>query len=143
MKSHLDTMIFCFSIFRNLNTKMFQQKPTRLQHITVNPLRNNKIERILSFNFVTFFSCVIWPQVTLGDAVVKNPPTSTGDKIHRFEPWVGKILWSRKWQLTPVFLREKLHGQGNLAATVHRVPKNRTQLSTQHTITCFDLGLCV
>ena len=29
-------------------------------------------------------------------------------------PWVGKIPWSRKWQLTPVFLPGKLHGQRSL-----------------------------
>ena len=31
-----------------------------------------------------------------------------------FHPWVGKILWSRKWQPTPVFLPGKSHGQRNL-----------------------------
>ena len=31
-----------------------------------------------------------------------------------FEPWVTKILWSRKWQPTPVFLPGKFHGQGSL-----------------------------
>ena len=29
----------------------------------------------------------------------------------RFEPWVGKILWRRKWQPTPVLLPGKSHGQ--------------------------------
>ena len=29
----------------------------------------------------------------------------------KFNPWVGKIPWRRKWQLTPVFLPEKFHGQ--------------------------------
>ena len=28
-----------------------------------------------------------------------------------FDPWVGKIPWSRKWQLTLVFLPGKYHGQ--------------------------------
>ena len=28
-----------------------------------------------------------------------------------FDPGVGKISWRRKWQPTPVFLLEKLHGQ--------------------------------
>ena len=28
----------------------------------------------------------------------------------RFDPWVGKILWRRKWQPTPVFLPGKSHG---------------------------------
>ena len=29
----------------------------------------------------------------------------------RFDPWVGKILWRRKWQATPVLLPEKSHGR--------------------------------
>ena len=33
-------------------------------------------------------------------------------KRHGFHPSVGKIPWRRKWQPTPVFLREKSHGQG-------------------------------
>ena len=28
-----------------------------------------------------------------------------------FDPWVGKILWRRKWQSTPVFLSGKSRGQ--------------------------------
>ena len=32
----------------------------------------------------------------------------------RFDPWFGKIPWSRKWQPTPVFLTEKSHGQKSL-----------------------------
>ena len=38
---------------------------------------------------------------------------------HRFSPWVGKIPWRRKRQPTPVFLREKSHGQRSLASSVH------------------------
>ena len=36
-------------------------------------------------------------------------------KRGRFDPWVGKIPWSRKWQHTPVFLPEEFHGQRSLA----------------------------
>ena len=32
-----------------------------------------------------------------------------------FDPWVGKIPWSKKWQPTPVFLPGKFHGQRSLA----------------------------
>ena len=35
---------------------------------------------------------------------------------HRFNPWVGRIPWRRKWQLTPVFLPGKSHGQRNQAS---------------------------
>ena len=31
-----------------------------------------------------------------------------------FNPWVGKIPWSRKWQTTPVFLPGKTHEQRSL-----------------------------
>ena len=35
----------------------------------------------------------------------------------RFNPWVGKIPWSRKWQPAPVFLPGKFHGQRSLASS--------------------------
>ena len=34
---------------------------------------------------------------------------------HRFNPWVRKIPWRRKWQPTPVFMPEESHGQRSLA----------------------------
>ena len=46
--------------------------------------------------------------------VEKNPPASAGDiRDVGFDPWVGKIPWSRKWQPTPVFLPGKFHGLGD------------------------------
>ena len=33
---------------------------------------------------------------------------------HRFDPWVKKIPWRRKWQLTLVFLPGKFHEQRSL-----------------------------
>ena len=35
-------------------------------------------------------------------------------RSHRFDPWVGKFPWRRKWQPTPIFLPEKSHGQWSL-----------------------------
>ena len=32
-------------------------------------------------------------------------------KRHRFDPWVGKSLWSRKWQPSQEFFPVKFHGQ--------------------------------
>ena len=48
--------------------------------------------------------------------LVKNSPAMS--RRHRrwgFNPWVGTIPRRRKWQLTPVFLPEKSHGQRSLA----------------------------
>ena len=36
----------------------------------------------------------------------------------RFDLWVGKIPWKRKWQPTPVFLPGKSHGQRSLAGYI-------------------------
>ena len=33
---------------------------------------------------------------------------------HRFDPWVRKIPWGKKWQPNPVFLPGKSHGQRSL-----------------------------
>ena len=47
--------------------------------------------------------------------VIKNLPANIGDiKRHGFDPWVGKIPWSRAWQPTPVFLSWKSRGQWSL-----------------------------
>ena len=64
--------------------------------------------------------CVWLSMYTLGASQVaqevKNPPASAGDiKRLGFDPWVGKISWRRKWQLTPVFLPGESHGQRSLA----------------------------
>ena len=34
--------------------------------------------------------------------MVKNPPANAG--CTKLDPSVGKILWSMKWQLAPIFL---------------------------------------
>ena len=46
---------------------------------------------------------------------------------HKFNPWVGKIPWRRKWQHIPVFLPGKSHGQRRLVGYSpwgHRVRHN-------------------
>ena len=44
-----------------------------------------------------------------------------------FNPWVRKIPWRRKWQLTPVFLPGESHGQRSLVVhRIHRVAKSQT-----------------
>ena len=59
-------------------------------------------------------STTIWAsQVGL---VVKNSPAIAGGiKRQKFDPWVGKIPWRRKWKPTPVFLLGEFHGQRSLA----------------------------
>ena len=51
---------------------------------------------------------------------MKNPPDNGRDsfKRWRFDPWVRKIPWRRKWQPTPVFLPGKSHGQRRLVGYI-------------------------
>ena len=46
------------------------------------------------------------------DLVVNNTPANAG---LGFDPWIGKIPWSRKWQLASVYLPGESHGQRSLA----------------------------
>ena len=65
--------------------------------------------------------------------MVKNPSANAGDKRLGFNPWVGKIPWSRKWQPPLVFLPGKFHGQRSLAGYNHG---GHTELdTTEHTHT--------
>ena len=45
-------------------------------------------------------------------------------KRHGFDPWVGKMPCSRKWQPTPIFLPRRFHGQRSL---VGYSPWSRTE----------------
>ena len=38
----------------------------------------------------------------------------------RFDPWIRKNCWRRKWQPTPVFLPGKFHGQRSLVGSSPR-----------------------
>ena len=54
-----------------------------------------------------------------GGSVVKE--SSCQCRRCRFDLWVRKIPWRRKWLPTPVFLLRKSPGQGAWWATVHGV----------------------
>ena len=63
--------------------------------------------------------CFVWGSLTLlrgfqGGSVVKNLPASAGDRRCKCNPCVGKMPCREKWQLTPVFLPGKFHGQRSL-----------------------------
>ena len=47
----------------------------------------------------------------------------------RFDPWMGKIPWRRKWQPTPASLPGKSHWQRSLAGCNPKVAKSWTQQS--------------
>ena len=58
---------------------------------------------------------------------VKNSPAVQETQL---DPWVGKIPWGRAWQLTPVLLPGKSHGERSLAGYSPWVVKSQIRLST-------------
>ena len=48
--------------------------------------------------------------------MIKDLPAIAGDMKHRFDPWIGKVPWRRKWHPTPVYLPGEFHGQRSLAS---------------------------
>ena len=61
-------------------------------------------------------------------------------KRHRFNSWVGKILWRRAWQPTPVFLPGESHGQRSLVGFCPWGDKESDQSNlAQHTFSLFSL----
>ena len=63
------------------------------------------------------------------------PNTGDARKVGGFEPWVGKMPWSRKWQPAPVFLPGKVLGQRSLTGYSSRGCKESEMtewLSTRH-----------
>ena len=70
-----------------------------------------------------------------------NSPGGSGSKVsickavNRFNPWVRKIPWRRKWQPTPVFLPGKSHGRKSLAGYspgCHKESDTTEQLACLH-----------
>ena len=61
--------------------------------------------------------------------------SSCQNRIHRFDPWVRKILWRREWPCTPVFLPGKSHGQRGLAgySPWGRKELDKTEWLSSHT----------
>ena len=64
-------------------------------------------------------------------SAIKNLLAMWRCKKFRFDPWVRKILWRRKWQPMPVFMPGKSHGQRSL---VGYSPWVRTESDTTEAI---------
>ena len=90
----------------------------------------SKLKTTYAFSKLCLFSlsanCMGFP----GGASGEEPASPCRrHKRQGFDPWVGKILWRRKWQLIPVFLPGESCGQRSLVGYSPWVAKSRTQLS--------------
>ena len=70
--------------------------------------------------------------------MVKNLPANAGDTREMwFDPWVRKIPWRKKWQLTPGKCLQNAMARGARWAIVHRVTKSRAQLCAWACTHCY------
>ena len=69
--------------------------------------------RILSDLFACYFCIMGLPRWRSGK---ESAYQCRRYRRHRFDLWVGKIPWSRKWQPTSTFLPGKFHGQRSLVS---------------------------
>ena len=77
--------------------------------ISDNKSRSRRMAALLppvDFQFASFRLCREIPRQRSGK-----------ESVHRFDPWVRKIPWRRKWQPTTVFWPGKSHGQRSLAGS--------------------------
>ena len=83
---------------------------------------------------------ILW--ASLVAQTIKNLPAvqETG-----FDPWVGKTLWRRAWQPTPVFLPEESQGWKSPSGcrAVHRIAQSRTRLKQLSSSSIWDYTVCL
>ena len=91
----------------------------------------------MGFSRQEYWSEVLLPSLPYGASGKEPTCQCRRHKRHRYDPWVRKIPWRRKWQPAPICLPGKSHGQWRLAATVHGVTKSQTRLKqlSMHTST--------
>ena len=70
----------------------------------------------------------------------KSPCQCRRCKRCKFDPWVRKTPWSRKWYPTPLFLPGKFHGQRNLVGYSPWRCKEHGG-STEHIINLWKINL--
>ena len=69
--------------------------------------------------------------------LISEPPGGSDGKVclqcrrPKFNPWVGKIPWRRKWQPTPVFLPGKSHGQRSLEGGYSSLSHKQSDMTEQ------------
>ena len=92
-----------------------------------------KILQLSFFSFIhsSHLACDPFQPTQPGSASGKEPACQCRKhERSRFNPWVRKIPWRRKWQPTPVFLPGKSHGQRSLAGYSPRGHKESDTIET-------------
>ena len=120
-KEENEYVLFCINIF--LATKFLSLKNIYLY-----------IKTQLLWDVFPPYYCLNWIILLLasGASLVAQERICLQCRRCRFDPWVWKIPWTRKWQPPPVFLPGKSQGQRILVGyTVHGVQRVWHDLATK------------
>ena len=107
----------------------------------------------LLFLWITIqkFAQLMWPLLKLGMHIpylgflvdTASKESACQCKRHGFNPWVGKMLWRRKWQPLQYSCLENSMDREVWQATVRGVAKSWTQLSRHFFLTYFFAKLLI
>ena len=88
----------------------------------------------------SIYHCLKWPAGASHGLSGKEPACQC-----RFNPWVRKIPWRRKWQPTPVFLPGESHGQRSLGGYSPRGHKesDMTEVLSMHARKMMSYSSCI
>ena len=103
---------FCVMYFcvRCMFSKFYQRKegPNWQKHSSAMGIQYYKSAAFISLPYFNHEGLPRWHSGKESACQCRRP------KKCRFDPWVRKIPWRRKWKPTPVFLPGKFHGQRSL-----------------------------
>ena len=98
--------------------------------------KHMSIELVMPSNRLILCPLLLLPSVFLSIRVFSNEPGGSVVKNclqcwkSSFDPCVGKIPWSRKWQPTPIFLLGEFHRQRTLAGSPYGHKESDTTETT-------------
>ena len=105
--------------------KMLHHANSSDQKARISMLISDKIDfKHKRLSFSTYFPCGSDSKVSAYNA---GGPA--------FDPWVGKVLWRRKWQPTPVLLPGKSHGWKSMVGYSPRGRKESDMTEWLHLVT--------
>ena len=126
------------SVFSNFWILFFKFKKLYLYSLVLISFIMLKYILYIKDNFYTI-SHKLFREFSAG-SVVKNESPCQCRRL-RFDPWVGKILWRRKWQPTPVFLLGKSYEQRSLLGYIPWVAKSWIWLSDRTCMHAWNISL--
>ena len=131
---HISLELLCLS-----TKEKFSHMPTN--KVTIWPLKS----RWINLFYFVLFCLLIWLLwVLVVASYVRSEKGFPGGirrcKKHGFDPWIRKILWSRKWQPTLVFLPGEFHGRRSLVGYSPWGIKESDTAEHTHTQWTWDLN---